>query len=156
MTTRITHRLRIGLLGLAALLAACADKGRPTARAAGTLQPIAVDAPGQQVQFGSKPRRAILPATVHMRWSWIYSTFPHRQTLLLRATCTFLYARGLQQWSGGTWQTLAKPDAYQIAQSQSGQPLPDWHRVRAELRPDPTRQRWGYPLPCRAAAVAGA
>ena len=52
MTTRITHRLRISLLGLTALLAACADKGPPPPPEPLELsQPIAVDTPGQQVQF---------------------------------------------------------------------------------------------------------
>lgn len=52
MTTRITHRQRISLLGLTALLAACADKGPPPPPEPLELsQPIAVDAPGQQVQF---------------------------------------------------------------------------------------------------------
>lgn len=53
MTIPIKPRLRIGLLGLSGLLlVACADNGPPPPPEPLELsQPIAVDAPGQQVQF---------------------------------------------------------------------------------------------------------
>ncbi|TGR50336.1 hypothetical protein EN794_022805 [Mesorhizobium sp. M00.F.Ca.ET.151.01.1.1] len=129
MTTRITQRLRISLLGLAVLLAACADKGPPPPPEPLELsQPIAVDAPGQRVQFefettarnfASYRTYAVELELQHVSPSPDAAS-PRDLHIPLRV--------GLQQWSGGTWQSLASPDAYQIAQSQSGQPLPDWHR----------------------------
>lgn len=129
MTARITHRQRIRLLGLTTLLAACADKGPPPPPEPLELsQPIAVDAPGQQVQFefetttrnfASYRTYAVELELQHVSPSPDAAS-PRDLHIPLRV--------GLQQWSGGTWQPLASPDAYQIAQSRSGQPLPDWHR----------------------------
>ena len=109
MTTRITQRLRISLLGLAALLAACADKAAPPPEPLELSQPIAVDTPGQQVQFefettarnfASYRTYAVELDLQHVSPSPDAAS-PRDLHIPLRV--------GLQQWSGGTWQSLASP-----------------------------------------------
>ena len=126
MTTRITQRLRISLLGLAALLAACADKAAPppeplelTAHRRGHAGPAGtVRVRNHGAQFASYRTYAVELDLQHVS--------------IARCCFSARPAHSFTRWTSAMVRrhvaVAGKPDAYQIAQSQSGQPLPDWHR----------------------------
>ncbi len=99
----------------------------PTPEPLELSQPIAVDTPGQQVQFEFETTARNFAG---YRTYAVELDLQHVSPSPDAASPRDLHIPlrvGLQQWSGGTWRRW-QADAYQIAQSQSGQPLPDWHR----------------------------
>lgn len=130
MTIPIKPRLRIGLLGLSGLLlVACADNGPPPPPEPLELsQPIAVDTPGQQVQFEFETTARNFAS---------YRTYAVELELQRRSPATtgtpdiasinIPFEVSLQRREGTTWQEIATQDSYQARARNGVEPLPSWH-----------------------------
>jgi len=131
MTTRITDRLRVSLLGLTALLlAACADKGPPPPPEPLELsQPIAVDTPGQQVQFEfeTTPRNFASNRTYAVELE-LQRRGPTATGTPDVASINIPFEVLLQRRDGTPWQEIATQDSYQARARNGVEPLPAWHR----------------------------